>query len=79
MSAGVIADEDAGAAAKRNRAIKAFGTVVTVEPEEFSKILSIQSEPVIVTAEGGVFRKSYRYLTSCKGLAFFTKSGSGLF
>ena len=68
----------AGAARKKANAIKAFGTVVTVEPEEFSKILSIQPEPLIAAAEGGVFKTNYRYLTSCKGLAFFTKSPAPL-
>jgi hypothetical protein len=75
MSAGAII------AANQNRianASKAFGTVVTVKPEEFSKILSLQSEPLIVAAEGGVFKTNYRYLTSFKGLAFFTKSATPL-
>jgi hypothetical protein len=68
----------AAAARKKANAIKAFGTVVTVEPEEFSKILSLQPEPLIVVAEGGVFKTNYRYLTSCKGLAFYTKSPAPL-
>ncbi len=29
---------------------------------------------LVVTAQGGVFKKHFRYLTSYKGLAFFTKS-----
>ena len=77
MGAGAVA----GAAAAQRRtanAIKAFGTVVTVEPEEFLRILSVQSEPLVATAEGGVFKTHYRYLTSYKGLAFFTKSASSL-
>jgi hypothetical protein len=31
-----------------------------------------------VQAQGGLFRSSWRYLTSYKGLAFFTKSAEQL-
>jgi hypothetical protein len=40
--------------------------------------LARTKEPLIVIAEGGLFEKKYRYLTSYKGLAFFTKSNSAL-
>ena len=30
---------------------------------------------MVVTAEGGFFSTKYQYLTSYKGLAFFTESG----
>jgi hypothetical protein len=57
------------------QAIKASGVLVRVEPTEFLKILSRQEEPLVVVAHGGIFRSSWQYLTSYKGLAFFTKSG----
>jgi hypothetical protein len=62
------------AAAAIAMAIKASGVVVRVEPEEFVKILRRIDQPLIVQAEGGFFSKTYQYLTSYKGLAFFTRS-----
>jgi hypothetical protein len=64
----------AAAAAAVANAIKASGTIVRVSPTNFLKILSKSDEPLVVVAEGGVFSISYQYLTSYKGLAFFTKS-----
>ena len=58
------------------QAIKASGVLVRVEPMEFLKILNRQDEPLVVIATGGVFRTWWRYLTSYKGLAFFTKYAS---
>lgn len=71
MAAGGAA---AAAAAAIANAIKASGVLVRVEPNEFSKILDRANAPVVVMAEGGLFSKNYQYLTSYKGLAFFTKS-----
>lgn len=62
------------AAAAIAQAIKASGVVVRVEPEEFSKILIRAKDPLVVMAEGGLFRTSYKYLAAYKGLAFFTQS-----
>ena len=55
-------------------AIKASGVLVRIAPEEFAKVLRLAKEPLVVTAERGFFGKSYQYLMSYKGLAFFTKS-----
>jgi hypothetical protein len=60
------------------QAIKASGAIVRLEPAEFLKILGRQDEPLVVQAQGGVFRSSWHYLTSYKGLAFFTKSAEPL-
>lgn len=38
------------------------------------RILSRQMEPLVVCATQGYFSTSYAYLSSYKGLAFFTKS-----
>ena len=68
----------AGAAAARAaaiaRAIKASGSIVSVEPDDFLSIVSKSERPLVVMATGGFITKNYQYLTSYKGLAFFTKS-----
>jgi len=66
--------EAAAHAAAIAQAIKASGVIVRLEPSEFLKILGRQDEPLVVQAHGGFFRPSWQYLTSYKGLAFFTKS-----
>ena len=69
MSAGAAA-----AAAAVAQAIKASGAIVRVEPQDFLRILNRQQEPLVVQASGGFFSTSYQYLSSYKGLAFFTKA-----
>ena len=73
MSGGAAAGA-AAAAAARVQAIKASGVLVTVEPTEFMHLLNRQSSPLVVHATGGFFSTNYQYLTSYKGLAFFTRS-----
>jgi len=62
------------AAAAIANAIKASGVIVRVSAEDFIKIVRKVEQPLVVCAEGGVFSTKYRYLTSYKGLAFYTKS-----
>jgi hypothetical protein len=76
MSAGG-AGAAAGAAAAI-AAIKASGVIVIVEPDEFVGILKRQPGALVVHATGGFFSTDYRYLTSYKGLAFFTKARAPL-
>jgi len=64
----------AGHAAAIANAVKAAGTLVRVEPAEFQRLLGLQEAPLVVHAAGGFFGRTYQYLTSYKGLAFFTKS-----
>lgn len=59
-------------------AIKACGTIVRVEPEEFLKILALQTNPLVIESSGGFFVTTYRYLTSYRGLAFHCKCRSEL-
>jgi hypothetical protein len=59
-------------------AIKASGVVVRLEAGDFMAILKRIDEPLVVAGMGGVFRKHFRYLTSYKGLAFFTTSETQL-
>jgi len=64
----------AGAEAAVVQAVKASGVIVRVTPEEFRKVLYLVENPLVVTASTGFLGTSYQYLTSYKGLAFFTKS-----
>jgi hypothetical protein len=73
MSAG-----GAGAAAAIITAINASGVIVRVEPDEFVGILKRQPGALVVHATGGFFNTNYKYLTSYKGLAFFTKAPAPL-
>lgn len=68
----------AGAAAARARAIKASGAIVKVEPEDFLRLIGQQRDPLVVQANGGVFRAKFLYLSSYKGLTFFTSAPAPL-
>jgi len=69
----------AAAAAAMANAVKASGTLVRVEPADFLIILDRQPEvPLVIHATGGFFSTNYQYLTSYKGLTFFTKSPTPL-
>jgi hypothetical protein len=68
----------AAAAAAIAEAIKASGVIVRVEPDSFLAILRKQEAPLVVHATGGFLSASYQYLTSYKGLAFFSKSANPL-
>ena len=59
-------------------AIKATGVVVRLEPGEWLSILKRTESPLVVVAAGGMFKTKYQYLTSYRGLAFFTKSPTAL-
>lgn len=60
------------------QATKASGAIVRVEPSDFMKILSRTDKPLVVMAQGGLVAKNHQYLTSYKGLVFFTKSHNPL-
>ncbi len=64
----------AAAAVVAVNALKACGVVVRLQPVEWLTILSRSEAPLVVVATGGVFKKHVRYLTSYRGLAFFTQS-----
>lgn len=69
----------AAAAAAIAQAIKASGAIVRMDPNDFVQIVHRAEEPVVVMATSKIFGKtSYKYLTSYKGLAFYTKSSSQL-
>jgi hypothetical protein len=64
----------AAIAAAIARAIKASGAIVSLEPEDFSRVLARTEKPLVVMAMGGWMKRNFQYLTSYKGLFFFTKS-----
>ena len=78
MSVGAGAGAAAGARAAAIQAVRASGVVVRMEPLEFLRVLQLQAEPLVVQAEGGFFSTAYHYLSSYKGLAFFTTSPTQL-
>ena len=63
-----------GAAAAISKAIKASGVVVHDEPEEFGKILRKSDQPLVVYSPPRFLVRQHQYLTSYRGLAFFTRS-----
>ena len=73
MSAAVIMGAGAAATAE---AIKANGVIVHVKPDGFLGILQRQQGLLVVHATSWIFGN--HYLTSYKGLAFFTKSPAPL-
>ena len=66
----------AARAAAIAQAIKASGAIVSVEPDEFVKIIAKADRPLVVMAQGGVFKKHHEYLSAYKGLIFHTRSRS---
>lgn len=67
------------AAAAIAQAVKASGAIVRMEPDGFRQIIYRADNPVVVVAMSRIFgRTSYKYITSYKGLAFYTKSSSQL-
>ena len=68
---------EAGAGGAENAvadAIKASGAIVSVEPGDFEAILERTEAPLVVIAQGGVFKTKYHYLTAYKGLIFYTRT-----
>ena len=56
------------------QAIKASGAIVRVAPDAFVRLVSREEAPLVVRAPGGVFKKRIDYLTSHRGLVFFTST-----
>jgi hypothetical protein len=61
-------------AASIAQAIKASGAIVNVSPRDFGMIIARAEKPLVIFAQGGILKKNYQYLTSYKGLAFYTRS-----
>jgi hypothetical protein len=68
----------AAAAAAIAQATKASGVIVRLEPRDFLSVLDRHEEPLVIRATGGFFTTQYEYLTSYRGLAFYTKNATPL-
>ncbi len=68
----------AGAAAAIANAIKASGAIVRVENADFLTIIERAEKPLVVMKLKSFWSPSYKYISSHKGLAFFTKSTKAL-
>ena len=68
-----VASAAAAATAIAN-AIKASGAIVNVESTDFMTILAKMDRPLVVYSESKFISTKYHYLTSYKGLIFYTKS-----
>jgi hypothetical protein len=77
---GAAAGASAAAAAHHAKvmAIKAMGPIVKVDSQEFIKIINGADSSLVVFAKGGFFNSKFRYLTSYRGLYFFTQSSEKL-
>jgi hypothetical protein len=64
----------AGAAAATAQAIRASGAIVHVEGQEFLNIVSREPKALVLHAVGGFLTTNYQYLTSYRGLCFYTLS-----
>ncbi|MCB2230442.1 hypothetical protein KQH82_06980 [bacterium] len=73
MAYGGGAAAAAAAAAAIANAIKASGSLVRMAPDDFIKILHRNKDGLVVVAKGGIFTTNYQYLTSYKGICFYTK------
>lgn len=74
MSVAASAGAASAAAVATANAIRSSGVIVRMKPEEFLRVLQRSDSLLVVTAAGGFFSKVYYYLTSYKGLAFYTES-----
>jgi len=68
----------AAAAAARARAIKASGAIVSMDVPSWLALLARQQRPLVIHARSGFFSESHHYLTSYRGLTFFTRSPKAL-
>ena len=68
----------AAASAAIAQAIKASGAIVRLESMDFMTILDKIENPLVVCSESKFISTKYHYLTSYKGLIFYTKSPTPL-
>ena len=71
---GAAAGAGASAAAAVIQALKASGVIVSLTREEFQKVLYKIDNPIVVTALTTFLGTKYQYLTTYRGLAFYTKT-----
>ncbi len=76
MSGAVIGGAVAAQYVILSNAIKAYGSIIKIEPSDFIKILQKSNRPLVVETKYGLFSTKYKYLTSYKGLVFHCKSSN---
>lgn len=70
MTGGAVAAQQAIIA----QAIKASGSIVRLEPADFEQVVQRARDPVVIRSRTGMFTRKNEYLTSYKGLTFYTKT-----
>lgn len=55
------------------QAIQSMGVIVQVKPSIFLALVQKNDISLVLKATGGFMRRHHRYLTTYKGLTFFTK------
>ena len=78
MTTGSAAEAAVSAAGAVVQAIKGSGAIVNLAPSDFIALISRCDRPLVVMAKGKFPSTQYQYLTSYKGIAFFTKSPAPL-
>jgi hypothetical protein len=63
----------AAAAAAAAQVIKAWGSVVRVEPQQFLHLVGRQEQPLVIRTRGGFMNRQWHYLTSYRGFVFYAK------
>lgn len=57
-----------------SQAIKASGAIVSLNPDEFSTIITKSKKPLVVYSKGGFMNKYHDYLTSYGGFIFYSRA-----
>ena len=70
----IILSETGAARAALVQATRASGVLVRVKPDAFLEITGNARGALVVVSITGIWQHEYHYLTSYKGLAFYTKS-----
>ena len=78
MAGGMAASSGAAAQAAIANAIRASGAIIHVEEIDFMTILQKMDKPLVVCSSSTFLSTKYYYLTSYKGLIFYTRTSSPL-
>lgn len=52
---------------------KAQGAIITVDAENFQRVVRMAEAPLVVHGAAGIFSSKHAYVTSYRGLTFYTK------
>jgi len=62
------------AAVAAANAVKAMGSIVQLEPDDFQRLVQRIDDPLVGYAESSFFGTRYQYVTGHRGLVFYAKS-----